>query len=98
MNIWWVIALTGLGTYLMRSTGVWVDPKLVQGRWLDHLPFAVILVISIVSLAATATTVQGTISTVAASLAVILASWRKLPLVVCVAIGCVVFGALENLS
>lgn len=94
MSIWWVIALTGIGTYLMRSAGVWLDPKFAQGRWLDHLPFAVILVISIVSLGGTATTLQGAVSPIAASLAVIWASWRKLPLVVCVAIGCVVFGAL----
>jgi hypothetical protein len=47
MNVWWMIALSGMGTYLMRSAGVWVNPKLVQGRWLDHLPFAVILVITV---------------------------------------------------
>jgi hypothetical protein len=96
MNIWWVIALSGLGTCLMRSTGVWLNPKWVQGRWLDHLPFAVILVIAIASLSSLTTTWQGSLSAIAASGGVIVASWQKLPLVVCVAIGCIVFGMVDS--
>jgi branched-subunit amino acid transport protein AzlD len=97
MNIWWIIALTGIGTFLMRSAGVWVKPEFVQGRWLNHLPFAVILVIAISSLSGFTTTEQETIRTILASAAVIAASLRQLPLVVCIAIGCGVFGVLSSL-
>ncbi|WP_348251759.1 AzlD domain-containing protein [Leptolyngbya sp. FACHB-1515] len=94
MNIWWIIALSGIGTYLMRSAGVWVNPKLVQGRWLEELPFAVILVITVSSLGGFTTNSASLVAAIAASLAVILTSWRKLPLIVCIAIGCVVYGLL----
>lgn len=96
MNIWWIIALSGMGTYLMRSAGVWVDPKLVQGRWLEELPFAVILVITVSSLDGLTTNSTSLMAAIAASLAVIFTSWRKLPLIVCIAIGCVVYGLLAR--
>lgn len=96
MNIWWMIALSGIGTYLMRSAGVWVNPKLVQGRWLEELPFAVILVITVSSLGGFTTNSTAFIASIAASLAVIFTSWRKLPLIVCIAIGCVVYGLLAG--
>lgn len=97
MNIWWLIALTGIGTFLMRSAGAWVKSELVQGRWLNHLPFAVILVITISSASSFTETQQGAISTILAGAAVIAASLRQLPLVICVAIGCAVFGLVSSL-
>lgn len=80
----------------MRSAGVWVNPKLVQGRWLEELPFAVILVITVSSLGSFTTTLQSSIAAIAASLIVIFTSWRKLPLIVCIAIGCAVYGLLAR--
>lgn len=96
MNIWWIIVCSGIGTYLMRSAGVWIDPKLVQGRWLEELPFAVILVITVSSLGSFTTNSASLIAAIAASLAVIFTSWRKLPLIVCIAIGCAVYGLLAR--
>ena len=97
MNIWWMIALSGMGTYLMRSAGVWVNPKFVQGHWLDHLPFAVILVITISSLGSFTANSQSLLSAIAASTAVVIATWRQLPLIICIAIGCGIYGGLAGL-
>lgn len=96
MKIWWIIICSGIGTYLMRSAGVWIDPNLVQGRWLEELPFAVILVIAVSSLGNFTTNSASLIAAIAASLAVIFTSWRKLPLIVCIAIGCAVYGLLAR--
>lgn len=98
MTVEWVIILAGIGTYLMRSAGVWLNPPAERITWLNHLPFAVILVMSVSSISGIAdfgqTNWQQGIAAIAASLAVILASTRKLPLVVCILVGCVVFGAI----
>lgn len=94
--IWLVIGFAGIGTYLMRSTGIWVAPKLVPTRWLTHLPLAVILVITVGSLFSFTDTTSGSLGAIAATLAVIVANLKKLPIVVCIAIGCVVFGALAG--
>jgi branched-subunit amino acid transport protein AzlD len=94
MTIWLIILLAGLGTYLMRSTGIWVAPKWVPHRWLAHLPLAVILVMTVGSISSFDNTSRELVAAIAASGAVVLASLKKLPLVVCIAIGCVVFGAL----
>ncbi|MBD2462929.1 AzlD domain-containing protein [Oscillatoria sp. FACHB-1407] len=94
--IWLIIALAGIGTYVMRSSGVWVPPKFIPTRWLAHLPLAVILVITVGSIASFTDTPQSSLGAIAATLAVILASLKKLPIVVGIAIGCVVFGALAG--
>ncbi len=93
MNIWLIILLAGLGTYLMRSVGVWVSRSL-QARWLNHVPFAVILVMTISSINSLSGTSQETLAALVASVVVIAASLKKLPLVLCIAIGCIVFGML----
>jgi branched-subunit amino acid transport protein len=99
MDIWLIIFFAGLGTYLMRSTGLWIAPKWIPQRWLAHLPLAVILVMTVGSISSFSDTSRGLLAAIAASGAVVLASLKKLPLVACIAIGCVVFGALvEPLS
>jgi branched-subunit amino acid transport protein AzlD len=94
MNIWLIIVLTGLGNYLMRSVGVWVSLKSLQARWLNHVPFAVILVMTISSINSLSGTSQEALAALVASVVVIAASLKKLPLVLCIAIGCIVFGML----
>lgn len=96
MNLWGMIFLAGMGTYLMRSAGVWVPARLIPTRWLTYLPLAVILVMAIASLSSLTTTVSQTWAAVAAAIAVLLASLKDLPLYACIAIGCVVFGFLSG--
>lgn len=96
MNIGWMIFWAGLGTYLMRSTGVWLPHRWIPTRWLAHLPLAVILVMAIASLAGLTPTPQDAVSTLLAGAAVAIATLKRLPLAVCILIGCVVFGALTN--
>jgi branched-subunit amino acid transport protein len=97
MTIGWVIFLAGLGTYAMRSTGLWVSAQMVQLRWLGYLPLAVILVMAVSSVSGLvgtgqAGTVQTTLAALVASAVVAVANLRRLPLVVCIALGCAVFG------
>ncbi len=96
MNIWLIILLAGLGTYLMRSVGVWVSPKTLQVSWLNYVPFAVILVMTLSSVFSLSGTIQETLAAIAAAAIVITASLRKLPLVLCIAMGCIVFGTLTG--
>jgi len=95
MNIWLIIFLSGLGTYLMRSVGIWAT-KPVQFSWLHHIPFAVILVMAISSIFDLSQTPQQTLSAIAATTAVITASVFKLPLVLRIALGCLVFGVITG--
>ncbi|HEY9646799.1 MAG TPA: AzlD domain-containing protein [Chroococcidiopsis sp.] len=101
MNLWWMIFLAGIGTYLMRSAGVWIDQRWQNAKWLSHLPFAVIFVMAVSSLiqfiAPPTETLMQPIGAIAASLSVIVASLRQLPLVACIAIGCLVYGAIASL-
>lgn len=94
MNIWLVIFLAGLGTYLMRSAGAWV--KFLEARWLNHVPFAVILVMAISSIFSVSGTMQETVATLVTSVIVVAATVKKLPLVLCIAIACLVFGILAS--
>ncbi len=94
MNIWLVIFLAGLGTYLMRSAGTWV--KSLEARWLNHVPFAVILVMTISSISRLSGTMQETVAALATSMIVIAATVKKLPLVLCIAIACLLFGILAG--
>lgn len=101
MNFWWMVFWAGVGTYLMRSVGVWLPPQWVPSRWLAFLPLAVILVMAVSSLAsfvgADQAAAQETWGMAIATLAVVLASLKQLPLFVCIAIGCGVFGAIASL-
>ncbi|MBE9178997.1 AzlD domain-containing protein [Oculatella sp. LEGE 06141] len=96
-SIGWVIFWGGIGTFLMRSAGVWIAPQYVNFRWLDYLPFAVILVMAVGSAFNLSDTGQQTLAAIAASSAVVVANFKELPLIVCIAIGCVVFGAITSL-
>jgi branched-subunit amino acid transport protein len=102
MNIWWMIFLAGLGTYGMRSAGVWIPARLFHAKWLSHLPFAVIFVMAVGSVLSFVNPTSGdwaeTWGAIAASLAVVIASLRQLPLIACVTIGCVVFGAIASIA
>ncbi|OKH26268.1 AzlD domain-containing protein [Chroogloeocystis siderophila] len=93
MNIWIIILLAGLGTYLMRSVGIWAT-KPIQSPWLHHIPFAVILVMAISGIIDLSQTPQTTKSAIAATVIVITASVFQLPLVLRIVLGCLVFGAI----
>jgi len=93
MNIWIIILLAGLGTYLMRSVGIWAT-KAIQSPWLHHIPFAVILVMAISGIIDLSQTPQKTLSAIAATVIVITASVFQLPLVLRIVLGCLVFGAI----
>ncbi|PIG90843.1 AzlD domain-containing protein [Gloeocapsopsis sp. IPPAS B-1203] len=92
MNIWIIILLSGLGTYLMRSVGIWATKPMQF--WLHHIPFAVILVMAISGVVDLSQTPRQTLSAIAATVIVIIASVCKLPLVFRIVIGCLVFGAI----
>ena len=95
MNIWLIIFWAGLGTYLMRSCGVWVKSKF-QARWLNHVPFAVILVMAISSISSLSGTMQETVAAIFTSMIVVAASLKNLPLVVCIAAACLVYGVIAS--
>jgi branched-subunit amino acid transport protein len=97
MNIWWVIFLAGVGTYLMRSAGVWLPPQFFQARWLNHLPLAVILVLTISSMVSLSSSPVETLATVMAGVMIAIASFKKVPLIFCVALGCGVWGAIVSI-
>jgi branched-subunit amino acid transport protein len=97
MRIWWIILLAGLGTFLMRSVGICVRTRL-QANWLDKIGFAVILVMatrSVTDLGQSSVEIWGAI---AASIVVVVASIVKLPFLLRIALGCLVFGAIASLS
>lgn len=96
MNIWLVIFIAGIGNYLMRCVGVWVNSDRLQAKWLAQVPFAVILVMVVSSLVSLVDVGESnlltTLGALLASLAVILTNLKKLPLIFSIAIGCVLFG------
>lgn len=96
MTMGWVIFLAGLGTYAMRSTGIWVSAQVVQLRWLGYLPLAVILVMAVNSVSGLTGTGQTTLAVVIASAVVVVANLKHLPLVVCIALGCAAFGLCSS--
>lgn len=77
MTIGWVIFLAGLGTYAMRSTGLWVSAQVVQLRWLGYLPLAVILVMAVSSVSGLTGTGQTSLAAVVASAAVVVANLKQ---------------------
>lgn len=97
MNFWWMVFWAGVGTYLMRSVGVWLPPQWVPSRWLAFLPLAVILVMAVSSLASFVGPDRETWGMAIATVAVVLASVKRLSLFACIAIGCGVFGAIASL-
>ena len=98
MTIDLVIFLAGLGTYAMRSTGLWVSAQVVQLRWLGYLPVAVILVMAVSSVSGLTGTGQTSLAALVASAAVVVANLKQLPLVVCIALGCAVFGLISGFA
>lgn len=96
MEIWLLIFFAGMGTFLMRTAGVWLPERLVPSRWLTYLPLAVILVMAIASLSGFAGMTRETLAMAIATVAVVLASLRNLPLFVCIGVGCVVFGMMTS--
>lgn len=98
MYVWWVILLAGLGTFLMRSVGIWVRTDRLQASWLDKVGFAVILVMatsSVTDLGESSVELWGAI---AASIVVVVASMIELPFLLRIALGCLVFGAIASLE
>ncbi|AFY87170.1 MULTISPECIES: AzlD domain-containing protein [Chroococcidiopsis] len=96
MHVWWIILLAGLGTFLMRSVGIWVRTRL-QAGWLDKVGFAVILVMATSSVADLGQSTVEIWGAIAASIVVVVASIYKLPLLLRIAFGCLVFGAIASL-
>jgi branched-subunit amino acid transport protein AzlD len=96
MNIWLVIFIAGIGNYLMRCVGAWVNSDRTQAKWLAQVPFAVILVMAIASLVSLIdvgnSDILTTLGALLASIAVIFSNLKKLPLIFSIAIGCVLFG------
>lgn len=76
----------------MRSVGIWAT---IQSPWLHHVPFAVILVMAIGGVVDSSQTPPQTASAIAATIVIIIASVFKLPLVLRIALGCLVFGAMS---
>lgn len=97
MNIWWIILLAGLGTFLMRSVGVWLRTERLQANWLDRIGFAVIVVMATSSVADLGQSTVQTWGAIAASAVVVAASVVKLPFLLRIACGCIVFGAIASL-
>ena len=97
MHVWWVILLAGLGTFLMRSVGIWVRTDRLQAGWLDKVGFAVILVMATSSVADLGQSTVEIWGAIAASIVVVVASIYKLPLLLRIAFGCLVFGAIASL-
>ncbi|MDV2991765.1 MAG: hypothetical protein N4J56_001419 [Chroococcidiopsis sp. SAG 2025] len=96
MHVWWIILLAGLGTFLMRSVGIWVRTRL-QANWLDKIGFAVILVMATSSVADLGQSSVEIWGAIAASIVVVVASIIKLPFLLRIAFGCLVFGAIASL-
>jgi branched-subunit amino acid transport protein AzlD len=96
MNIWLIIIIAGIGNYVMRCVGVWINSDRLQAKWLAQVPFAVILVMAVSSLNSLVDVGKDSIITalgaLLAGIAVIFSSLKKLPLIFSIAIGCVLFG------
>lgn len=96
MNIWGIILLGALGTYLMRSAGVWIAPEMTKARWLGRVPFAVILVMAVSSIAGAGGTTREAIAALSATAIVIATSIGRLSLILRIAIACLVYGLLMS--
>lgn len=93
-NLAAVIFVGGIATYAMRSAGIWLRGSWTRAAWLDELPFAVILVLTVSSLAGLCETWREVGAGLLASGAIVVASRLKLPFIVGLAIGCGVYGLL----
>lgn len=98
MNLPLVIFLGGIATYLLRSAGLWLGGGALQRpniqALLDELPFAVILVLAVSSGAALCATPTQAGATGLALGAIALTQRWKLPVIVSLAIACLIYGAL----
>lgn len=88
----------GIGTFLLRTAGVWLLERWVPTRWLSHLPLAVILAMAVASVMGLVGQPSETVATLVATLAVVGGALCKWPLAVCILLGCVVFGAITSLA
>lgn len=92
MSIWFVILFAGLGTYLMRSGGIFYNKNWGGSSWLDHIRIAVLLVMVVDGLFAMTRTQSEFLAMFIASLVTLATSMARLPLVVRMLFGCVVYG------
>jgi branched-subunit amino acid transport protein len=93
-----LILLAGIGTFLMRTAGVWLPEAWVPTRWLAYLPLAVILAMAVASVMGLVSQPSETVATVLATLAVVGGALCKWPLAVCILLGCGVFGVVASLA
>jgi len=94
MNLPFVILLGGIATYLMRSAGLWLRGRWSQAQWLDELPFAVILILTLSSVIALCETPIQALAAGLSLSAIALSQYFKLPVIVSLAIACLIYGAL----
>lgn len=93
-----LILLAGIGTFLMRTAGVWLPEAWVPTRWLVYLPLAVILAMAVASVMGLVSQPSETGATILATLAVVGGALCKWPLAVCILLGCAVFGAVSSFA
>ena len=93
-NLITVIFIGGIATYAMRSAGIWLRGSWTRAAWIDELPFAVILVLTVSSLAGICETWRELGAGLLASGAIVAATRWKLPVIVGLAIGCGVYRLL----
>ncbi|MBF2084780.1 AzlD domain-containing protein [Thermoleptolyngbya sp. C42_A2020_037] len=98
MSLPLLILLAGIGTFLMRTAGVWLPERWVPTRWLSYLPLAVILAMAAASVMGLGSQPSETVATILATLAVVGGALCKWPLAVCILLGCVVFGAVSSFA
>ncbi|WP_448604107.1 AzlD domain-containing protein [Thermoleptolyngbya sp.] len=98
MSLPTLILLAGIGTFLLRTAGVWLPERWVPTRWLSHLPLAVILAMAVASVMGLVVQPSETVATLVATLAVVGGALCKWPLAVCILLGCVVFGAITSFA
>ncbi|QKD84296.1 branched-chain amino acid transporter [Thermoleptolyngbya sichuanensis A183] len=98
MSLTVLILLAGIGTFLMRTAGVWLPEAWVPTRWLAYLPLAVILAMAVASVMGLVSQPSETVATILTTLAVVGGALCKWPLAVCILLGCGVFGMVSSLA
>ncbi|GAB4156618.1 MAG: hypothetical protein Fur0046_36610 [Cyanobacteria bacterium J069] len=92
MPLFTLILISGIGTFLLRTAGVWLPEPWIPTRWLTYLPLAVILAMAVASVSSLMSQQGEEMATLLATVAVLAAALRKWPLAVCIMLGCGVFG------
>jgi branched-subunit amino acid transport protein len=90
-----LLAGAALGTYLMRSTALWITDAPFEKRWLEYVPLGVLLAMSIGGVGGLALSPTLMVACAAATLVVVASTWLHLPLILRVFLGCLVFGLLR---